>query len=247
MRRLFLCLLVCLLLAVQPVSAMAYDVTQAGRYPQLVDSETMVSLATAQVETALTDFKETRRDTLEVIKAPRPLPAPAGDLTYDVSIPNGLRYGGVTSVYVIVKVDGVPFRQVICYVKVHVYDQVTVAAKNLLPEQTLGTADVRMEEREIGSLSAKYLTSADDAVGHVVNRLVREGIMLTQSMLQNPIIMQAGIPISIVANVNGVNIKTEGVTLQRGRKDDIIRVRNTRSGKVLRAKVLDAMTVEVMQ
>ena len=71
--------------------------------------------------------------------------------------------------------------------------------------------------------------------------------MLTQSMLQNPIIMQAGIPISIVANVNGVNIKTEGVTLQRGRKDDIIRVRNTRSAKVLRAKVLDAATVEVVQ
>lgn len=246
MQRLFFCLLACMLFVVQPVSA-AYDVTQAGRYPQLVDSETMVSQATAQVENALTDFKETRRHTIEVVKAPRPLPAPSGELTYDVSIPNGLRYGGVTSVYVIVKADGIPFRQVICYFKIHVYDQVVVAAKNLLPERTLGAADVRMEEREIGSLSAKYLTSSDAAAGHVVNRLVREGTMLTQSMLQNPVIMEAGIPISIVATINGVKIKTEGITLQRGRADDIIRVRNTRSAKVLRAKVLDAATVEVVQ
>ena len=107
--------------------------------------------------------------------------------------------------------------------------------------------DLRLEEREVGSTSAKYLTSVDAAVGHEVNRLVREGIMLTEPMLQNPVIMQAGVQIYIVANVNGVRIKTEGVTLQRGREGDIIRVRNVHSSKVLRAKVLDATTVEVLQ
>ncbi len=246
MRRLAVWLLAfCLLLP--PTAWADSDPTQGGKYPQTIESETLVALATEQVESAMADLKETRRHTLEVSKAPRSLHAPAGELTYDVSIPNGLRYGGTTPVYVAIKTDGVPYRQVICYFRLHVYDQIVVAAKDLRPAVVLGASDLRLEEREVGSTSAKYLTSVDAAVGHEVNRLVREGIMLTEPMLQNPVIMQAGVQIYIVANVNGVRIKTEGVTLQRGREGDIIRVRNVHSSKVLRAKVLDATTVEVLQ
>ena len=228
MRRLAVWLLAFFLL-LPPTAWAASDPTQGGKYPQMIESETLVALATEQVESAMADLKETRRHTL------------------DVSIPNGLRYGGTTPVYVAIKTDGVPYRQVICYFRLHVYDQIVVAAKDLRPAVVLGASDLRLEEREVGSTSAKYLTSVDAAVGHEVNRLVREGIMLTEPMLQNPVIMQAGVQIYIVANVNGVRIKTEGVTLQRGREGDIIRVRNVHSSKVLRAKVLDATTVEVLQ
>jgi flagellar basal body P-ring formation protein FlgA len=226
----------------------AADVVEAsGVDAQVIDADTWTDLATNQVKKDLIDFKETRRYTVEILKVPQPLSVSTGVLTYNVSIPNGIRYGGMTAVYIVVKLDGAPYRKVVCYVRVHVYDQVVMAAKNLLPEQILGEADLRQAECEVSTVVAKYLLSPDAVIGRVVNRRVREGTMLTESMVQNPVIMEAGVPVSIVANVNGIKIKTEGVTLQRGRADDIIRVRNTRSSKVLRARVVDTVTVEIVQ
>ena len=121
------------------------------------------------------------------------------------------------------------------------------AARNLFPDRELTSADVRQEEREVTSTMDKYLTKAEDVQGHVVNQMVREGTAFTQRMLRNPVVIQAGTTVSIMANVNGIVIRTEGVALQRGRADEFIRVRNVNSRKVLRVRVIDAANVEVVQ
>ena len=71
--------------------------------------------------------------------------------------------------------------------------------------------------------------------------------MLTKNMLRNPVVIEAGASVYITANNNGIIVKTEGVALQRGRAEEMIRVRNASSSKVLRVRVVDASTVEVVQ
>ena len=228
-----------------PAYASAYTSTADERFPQQIIADNFIQLAEAEVEKELSDQGEKRHHTLEVTKVPKILRLPNGNITYDVTIPNGLRYSFVVPVYITVKVNDTPYQQMICYLRIHVYDNVVVAARSLSPNQQLTDADVRLEEREVGNLRARYLTRVDDVKGLVTNRLVREGTLFTKTMLQNPVILEAGVNVDIVADINGVKIKTAGVALQRGRVGQLIRVRNTTSQKVLRARVLDHMTVEV--
>lgn len=230
-----------------PLSAQARSMTVEEKYPQSIDEMTLSGLVSERIEQALADAGETRRHTIDVVRVPRGMHVPAGEVQYDVSLPNGLRFGGMMAVNVAVQVDGVPFRQFVCSARVHIYESVAVAARILAPEQLITSADFRMEERELENSRDRYFTRAEDVNGHVPNRLIREGTLLTAAMLRNPVIFTPGAQVYILVRLNGVEVRTEGVALQSGRVDALIRVRNVNSGKVLRARVVDVSTVEVLQ
>lgn len=245
MKRIFL--FVCtVLLLLCPVRADAYSMTADEKYPQLIESQTFSSLVSDRIEQALSEAGETRRHTIDVVRVPRSLRVPEGNIGYDVSLPNGLRNGSMMAVNVAISLDGVPLRQVVCSARIHMYDSVVVAARGMAPEKVIQAADVRLEERELNGSRNKPFTSLDDVVGRVPNRLIREGTMLTGAMLRNPIIFDSGAQVFIMANINGISVRTEGIALQSGREGSVIRVRNAASGKVLRARVVNASTVEVL-
>ena len=239
-------LFLCSLLFI-PSSAAAYGGgTQAERYPQFVPSSVITVQAQAKIEQLLTDAGETRRYVIELVRAPKDMHVPDGTVTYEVSAPSGLHYRSMTPIYVNVCVDGRAYRKSICYYRIHVYEKIAVAARNLFPGRILSASDVRMEEREITTERAHFLTSPDDVAGYETNKLIQEGIAFKKNMLQKPIIIQCGVPVMIVSHTNGVEVRTEGTAIDRGREGKIIRVRNNSSGKVLRTRVIDARTVEVV-
>ena len=230
-----------------PVQADAYSMTVEEKYPQLIETQTFSGLVSDRIEQALTEAGETRRHTIDVVRVPRSMHVPEGDIGYDVSLPNGLRNGSMMAVNIAISLDGVPFRQIVCSARVHLYDSVVVAAHGMAPEKVIQESDVRLEERELDDSRNKPFTGLKDVVGRVPNRLIREGTMLTGAMLRNPIIFDSGAQVYIMANINGISVRTEGIALQSGREGSVIRVRNASSGKVLRARVVDAATVEVLQ
>ena len=63
--------------------------------------------------------------------------------------------------------------------------------------------------------------------------------------VKKPYIVLPRRPVKIVTDVNGVRIETDGTAIQRGAEGDLIKVRNNSSGKVVRARVLDATTVKI--
>lgn len=65
-------------------------------------------------------------------------------------------------------------------------------------------------------------------------------------MIKSKVVLQPGTLVTLVASVNGVEVKMEGTTLQPGREGEIIRVRNNSSRRIIRARVIDATTVEVV-
>ena len=52
-------------------------------------------------------------------------------------------------------------------------------------------------------------------------------------------------PVTIRANVNGIQVTTEGVSRSKGRIGQRIRVLNSTSKKIIIAKVIDANTVSI--
>ena len=245
MRR--LCVLfaaVCLLAAASV--ACAYGKTAADLYPQEVSLEEMQREAIAFIDEAMLKSGDTRRYTVEKVSMPRVVRAPEGAVSFVPSLPYGVRFWGSTAVYMDVLVDGKPFRTIKCQFKVHVFDRVAVAARPIVAGQPLTAGDFRFEEQEVGTRGKNFLTEQDEIVGKVLSRSVSIGAPLWRTMLKLPDIIKAGAPVTLISRVNGVEVKIDGVALEAGHAGEVIRVRNTSSRKVLRGRIVDEATVEIV-
>ena len=228
------------------VAEAEFQGTQDERYPQVIPADYIEALAREKLEQTLAEQGETRRYTIMLSRKVGSVRCPDGAIICETELPKELRYGGLNPVYVKVYVNGALYRRSICYYELHVYGQMLVAARDLRPEQLLTAADVRFEEHEVENRSEFYLEDPALVVGRVPNRVIRSGSPITDGILQNPVVIDNGAPVQLVANYNGVKITTEGVALQKGRVGNIIRVRNVTSSKILRGRVIDATTVEIL-
>lgn len=218
----------------------------ASAYPQTISSERFVELAQQKVESQLREMEETRRHELMLIRAPQPMKLPPGPIICEVELPQAVKYSGNVPVHIRVFVNGKFYRRTVCYYEVAVYDKILVAEHDLMLEKPIQPADVRLEERRVESGNGRYLTKMGDLAGRVPARIIRAGSAVESAMLQNPVVFNVGAPLTIIANFNGVEVKTDGLAMQRGRVGGEVRVRNVRSGKVLRGRVIDAKTVEII-
>ena len=229
-----------------PASASAYGGgTQAERFPQTVTAAQFAAYAQEKLEQELAARGETRRHTLTLARAAAAMHAPAGALICEVKVLGAIRYGGLTPVHVLVYVDGKFYRRAILHYRVAVYDTVLVAAHDLRPDQEIGTGDVRQAEIAVEDAGTVYLRELAEVAGRVPSRFLKTGAPLSSDVLQAARVFEAGDPVTLVTSYNGIEVKAEGVALQRGRVGERIRVRNARSAKVLMGTVLDAHTVRV--
>ena len=247
-RLLWLCglLLCCLSLLTGQPRAEAYGMTAEDIYPQVVYGEELEGRARQTLSLMLLEAEEGRRYTLEAVHVPRELRLPEGDYELEVTVPNGLRYWGNTAVKLQAVVDGKPFRAIVCHFKIHLFDQVAVATRLLMPGQPVGDGDFRFEEREVGASPQKFVTRREDVVGMVLGRPVQPGQVIQRFMLHRPVLVESGSQVTIVSNSHGVSVKMDGIALDNGREGTVIRVRNVSTHRIVKAKVLDAHTVEAV-
>lgn len=245
MRRLCVLFAAVCLLAVASV-ANAYGKTAADLYPQEVSLEEMQQQAIDFIDEAMRKAGDTRRYTVEKVSMPRVLRAPEGVVSFVPSLPYGVRFWGSTAVYMNVLVDGAPYRTVKCQFKVHVFDRIAVAARPIMAGQPLTESDIRFEEQEVGARGKNFLTESDEIVGKVLSRSLSIGAPLWRTLLKTPDVLKAGSPVTLISRVKGVEVKIDGVALEAGPAGKIIRVRNAASKKVLRGRILDEATVEIV-
>ena len=220
--------------------------TQMERYPQVIPADQFPVLASQKLEESLKEQGEERRHELKFMRGPQTMHCPAGEITCEATLPKQIRYGATIPVYISVYIDGKFYRRATCYYRVVVYDKVLVAARDLPLEHKIEIGDLRLEEREIDSRADVYLEDFSQVAGQVPARVIKEGTPITDRMIQSPFVMESGATITLVATYNGIQVRAEGVAMQRGRIGKVIRVRNAKSRKVLRGRVLDAATVEIL-
>ena len=104
---------------------------------------------------------------------------------------------------------------------------------------------MRQAEIAVEDAGTVYLRELAEVAGRVPSRFLKTGAPLSADVLQAARVLEAGDPVTLVTNYNGIEVKAEGVALQRGRVGERIRVRNARSAKVLLGTVVDAHTVRL--
>lgn len=141
-----------------------------------------------------------------------------------------------------IRCDGPGGWEVPVTVKPDIYLPVLVATRALTRGDTLKAADVELKKHNISSLRGGYVTAPDEVIGLTVKRRVRDLQPVAASMFEQPLLVTRGQTVVMLAEQSGISIKAMGEAQKKGRKGDLIKVKNKSSGKVVTA-VVDGLGV----
>jgi len=171
-------------------------------------------------------------------------PVGASDIT--MTLPYGIRYNTPTNITATIRMNGQLFTRLVLKLDVKLYKQVVVVTGPLSFGEILTTEKVGYERKDIGHLSAGYFTDINKVLGFVARRTLAPGMVMTESMLNKPLLIKRGSNVNIVARNGGMEITAPGIAMQDGSLGQIIKVQNISSTRVVTAKVLDETTVQVL-
>lgn len=128
---------------------------------------------------------------------------------------------------------------------VDVFQQVVISTRPLARHAVVSAADIALRERNLGQLSGGYLTQPEQAVGLRVRRPIAADAVLSPNQLEQDETVKRGDRVVISAANSRVAVRMPGEALESGSTGSQIRVRNTRSDRVVRARITGPGQVEV--
>ncbi|WP_447744432.1 flagellar basal body P-ring formation chaperone FlgA [Pseudomonas nicosulfuronedens] len=118
-----------------------------------------------------------------------------------------------------------------------VYLPTVVASGAIERGQTLDAAQLKLAPMEIGKSSRGYFTDIAEVTGKTARRRLRADQPLTPALLDGALLVRRGQQVRIVASQDGIQASAVGESLANGKQDEVIRVKNLRSQKIIEAKV----------
>ncbi len=196
------------------------------------------------IENALAAQGENRRHEIIFTQKTFDVNLPEGIIDVSAQMPSQLSYISLNPVRLIVSVNGRMARTVSVTAKVNVYDTVLIANHDLRIEGIVNAGDFRLAEIAIDG-RGDYITDVDKVIGLVPHRFIRAGSPISLTYFRQPVVVNSGQLVNIVANINGVKATAKGIVMSRGRIGDLVKVKNEITKRILTAKVIDAQTVEI--
>ena len=182
---------------------------------------------------------------VRVLSLPEGIEVPEGEVQLQVDLLYGLRYNAPTVARVVVMQDMQKVGQTILRLDVRRYQEVVVAARMLPGKTLLQPGDLKKLRLETGRLPNGFLLDSSKALGQQLQRPLRSGEVLMDSMLLQPIAMHRGAAVTIQVRQGDMIVSAAGEALQDGSVGQRIRVQNLVSKRIVTAKVIDEATVEV--
>ncbi|MBL4743371.1 MAG: flagellar basal body P-ring formation protein FlgA [Cycloclasticus sp.] len=129
--------------------------------------------------------------------------------------------------------------------KVKIFTSILVAKKSLNKGHILQKNDLKLQRTQLTSVRSGYLINVDQAINKVLKRRLNNGDVIRVNNLSKPILIKKGDAITIMARSNGFNISMKGIALTAGSKGDKIKVKNTRTKRIIQGTIFDTQTVKV--
>lgn len=171
---------------------------------------------------------------------------PEGQVSLEVESLPTTRFIGSTSVKVTVLVDGEAYRALPVRVRVDVAKEVVVAARTIQRHETIMPSDVRLETRDLARVPQDVAFDLATVVGMRASHTIPAGRVVARSSVEPPPLVRKGDAVTIEAFWAGVTVTSPGEALEDGCEGARIRVRNTASGAIIRAKVISARVVRAI-
>lgn len=129
--------------------------------------------------------------------------------------------------------------------QVRLFREVVIASRPLKRDNLVTEMDVTLAERDVGLLNQGYLTALQQATGKKLTRALLADQVLAPVHVQQAEAIRKGDQVVISARSGGINVRMPGEALTDGAIGKQISVRNQRSNRVVKARVLGPGQVEV--
>lgn len=129
--------------------------------------------------------------------------------------------------------------------QVRLYREVVIVNRPLKRDSLLTDMDIVLAERDVGLLNQGYLTALEQAIGKKLTRPLLPDQVLAPIHVQIAEAIRKGDQVVISARSAGISVRMPGEALSDGTVGRQIRVRNQRSNRVIRARVVGPGQVEV--
>lgn len=104
---------------------------------------------------------------------------------------------------------------------------------------------VAIRETQFNENKPGYPSKLDDIVGRTLKKDVAEGTVISYSIIDDPVIIQKGEIVNVIAENKKLVVRTKGKAMEKGKLGDSIKVRNTLSEKEIFGKIVDDSTIVV--
>jgi flagella basal body P-ring formation protein FlgA len=175
----------------------------------------------------------------------RGVQVPAGSVDLRVNVSAIRNLFAPFSVPIEIRVDGRLVRTFAVTAEVEAFASVLVAGKDLSPGTVVTDRDVRIEKVRIDRPVTAYLRDTRILRGVAAARAVRTGLPLTSDVLVLVTVIKPGDPVRIEVGTEKLRIVVNGEARAAGRIGDRIAVKNSQTGTILQAYIVEKGVVKV--
>ncbi|WP_214660545.1 flagellar basal body P-ring formation chaperone FlgA [sulfur-oxidizing endosymbiont of Gigantopelta aegis] len=121
-----------------------------------------------------------------------------------------------------------------------------IVSKTTITRGELITNDkILLVEQEINHRNQKHFSDPKNVVGREARRSIRPNRVITSNLLQEPVLVHRRETVIIYAKSSKLQISMKGTALKNGRYNEMIKVRNSSSRKIIDALVIDRGIVAI--
>lgn len=136
-----------------------------------------------------------------------------------------------------IRCDGPNGWEIAVTVKPDIYLPILVANKTLERGRPLAASDIDLKKHNVANLRDGYLTNPDEVVGLTVKKRIRDMQPINVTQLDQPIMVERGQRVVMIAEQDGIEARSLGEAMKKGRRGDVIKVKNLDSQRVVSAVV----------
>ena len=174
---------------------------------------------------------------------PIPFVLPTGELKSEI-FPSDPNIIGSSRFSLIFTVDGKVRKNMSLPGHFEAMAPVAVATVQMVKGTLLDPKNVTMATKDITQFKSPCLNPSDLA-GKILTKTIKAGAVIELSSVQAPPLIKKGQVVKIVFNQGNIFLSTQGIAKADGAKDEMIKVQNINSNKILHCRVSAAGLVEV--
>ena len=130
-------------------------------------------------------------------------------------------------------------------VKITLYDDVIVSKIPLTKGQLIDASRLRFQKTDITRLNKGYFRSLEPLQELQAKRNLPAGSILNSSNLSPRLMVRSGQRVTIMLDIAGLKIRTDGLALQSASRGQVVKVRNIQSNRVVEGVVASQGLVSV--
>ncbi len=175
---------------------------------------------------------------------PLPFSIPTGNLTYDV-IPSNPGILNSSSFSIIFKVDGKVVKNMSVRGKIEALANIVVAAESLKKGLVLQPQHLNIVSVNINEIANPEFDS-HDLIGMQLTRTLATGSPVLGSMVEVLPVVRRGQKVKIIVETGSLHLTTTGFAHSDGKIDQMIKIQNIDSNKMVHGRVTGPGVVEVI-